>query len=60
LILMGAVALLSMQMTRTVDVQLAIIDQNYFSAYLIPDPNNKNLYMSVPLQGPAGSNGKAR
>ena len=27
---------------------------------LIPDPDNKNLYMSVALQGPAGSNAKAR
>ncbi|MBV8577489.1 MAG: hypothetical protein JOZ58_20920 [Acetobacteraceae bacterium] len=34
LILMAAVALLSMRMTRTVDVQLAIIDQNYFPAYV--------------------------
>lgn len=35
LILMGAVALLSMQMMRTVDAQLAIIDQNYFPAYVV-------------------------
>ena len=34
LILMAAVALLSMRMTRTVDDQLAIIDQNYFPAYV--------------------------
>jgi hypothetical protein len=34
LILMATVALLSMQMTRTVDGQLAIIDQNYFPAYV--------------------------
>ena len=34
LILMAAVALLSMRMTRTVDGQLAIIDQNYFPAYV--------------------------
>jgi len=34
LILMAAAALLSMQMTRTVDGQLAIIDQNYFPAYV--------------------------
>jgi adenylate cyclase len=34
LILMAAVALLSMRMTRTVDAQLAIIDQNYFPAYV--------------------------
>ena len=34
LILMTAVALLSMRMTRTVDGQLAIIDQNYFPAYV--------------------------
>jgi adenylate cyclase len=34
LVLMAAVALLSMRMTRTVDGQLAIIDQNYFPAYV--------------------------
>src|ERR1700741_2935422 len=34
LVLMATVALLSMQMTRTVDGQLAIIDQNYFPAYV--------------------------
>jgi class 3 adenylate cyclase len=34
LILMAAVALLSMRMTRTVDAQLVIIDQNYFPAYV--------------------------
>ncbi|HEV2099569.1 MAG TPA: adenylate/guanylate cyclase domain-containing protein, partial [Stellaceae bacterium] len=34
LILMATVAVLSMQMTRTVDGQLAIIDQNYFPAYV--------------------------
>jgi class 3 adenylate cyclase len=34
LILMAAAALLSMRMTRTVDSQLAIIDQNYFPAYV--------------------------
>ncbi|MBV8120716.1 MAG: HAMP domain-containing protein, partial [Alphaproteobacteria bacterium] len=34
LILMTAVALLSMRMTRTVDDQLVIIDQNYFPAYV--------------------------
>src|SRR5215472_9616265 len=34
LILMATAALLSMQMTRTVDGQLAIIDQNYFPAYV--------------------------
>src|ERR1700747_1933567 len=34
LILMAAAALLSMRMTRTVDGQLAIIDQNYFPAYV--------------------------
>jgi len=34
LILMATVALLSMRMTRTVDGQLAIIDQNYFPAYV--------------------------
>src|SRR6516164_4639302 len=34
LILMTAVALLSMRMTRTVDGELAIIDQNYFPAYV--------------------------
>src|SRR5215469_14882626 len=33
LILMAVVALLSMRMTRTVDGQLVIIDQNYFPAY---------------------------
>jgi class 3 adenylate cyclase len=33
LILMTAAALLSMRMTRTVDSQLAIIDQNYFPAF---------------------------
>src|SRR5262249_950384 len=34
LILMTVVALLGMRMTRTVDGQLAIIDQNYFPAYV--------------------------
>jgi adenylate cyclase len=34
LILMAVVALLSMRMTRTVDAQLVIIDQNYFPAYV--------------------------
>jgi hypothetical protein len=34
LILMAAVSLLSMRMTRTVDDQLVIIDQNYFPAYV--------------------------
>jgi adenylate cyclase len=34
LILMAAAALLSMRMTRTVDGQLAIIDENYFPAYV--------------------------
>ena len=31
---MAAVALLSMRMTRTVDDQLVILDQNYFPAYV--------------------------
>src|SRR5262249_45156210 len=34
LILMAAAALLSMRMTRPVDGQLAIIDQNYFPSYV--------------------------
>jgi class 3 adenylate cyclase len=34
LILMAATALLSMRMTRTVDAQLTIIDNNYFPAYV--------------------------
>src|SRR6266446_9663485 len=34
LLLMAVVALLSMRMTRLVDSQLAIIDQNYFPAYV--------------------------
>ena len=34
LILMAVVALLGMQMTRTVDDQLVIIDHNYFPAYI--------------------------
>ena len=34
LILMAAAALLNMRMTRTVDSQLTIIDQNYFPAYV--------------------------
>jgi class 3 adenylate cyclase len=34
LVLMAAVAALSIRMTRTVDDQLAIIDQNYFPAYV--------------------------
>ena len=34
LVLMATVALMSMRMTRTVDGQLAIIDQNYFPAYV--------------------------
>ena len=34
LILMAVVALLSMRMTRTVDGELAVIDRNYFPAYV--------------------------
>jgi adenylate cyclase len=34
LVLMTAAALLSMRMTRTVDAQLAVIDHNYFPAYV--------------------------
>lgn len=34
LILMATVALLNLRMTRTVDKQLAIIDNNYFPAYI--------------------------
>src|SRR5437867_488643 len=34
LVLMTVVALLGMRMTRTVDSQLGIIDQNYFPAYV--------------------------
>src|SRR5580658_97946 len=34
LILMAAVALMSMRMTRIVDAQLTIIDHNYFPAYV--------------------------
>jgi class 3 adenylate cyclase len=34
LVLMAVVALLSLRMTRTVDGQLVIIDQNYFPAYV--------------------------
>jgi class 3 adenylate cyclase len=34
LILMAAVALLSLRMSRTVDAQLVIIDNNYFPAYV--------------------------
>ena len=34
LMLMGAAALLSLRMTRTVDNQLGIVDQNYFPAYV--------------------------
>jgi hypothetical protein len=34
LILMTATALLSMRMTRTVDAQLAIVNNNYFPAYV--------------------------
>ena len=33
LLLMGAAALLSLRMTRTVDDQLGVIDDNYFPAY---------------------------
>jgi class 3 adenylate cyclase len=34
LILMGAAALLSLRMTRTLDAQLVVIDQNYFPAFV--------------------------
>ena len=34
LILMGAAAALSLRMTRTVDAQLVVIDQNYFPAFV--------------------------
>src|SRR5580704_13048381 len=34
LVLMGAAALLSLHMTRTVDEQLEILDQNYYPAYV--------------------------
>ena len=33
LVLMGAAALLSLRMTRTVDAQLVVIDRNYFPAF---------------------------
>jgi hypothetical protein len=34
--------------------------QHQYENRVIPDPDNKNLYISVPLQGPAGPNAKAR
>jgi hypothetical protein len=40
LILMAVVALLSMRMTRTVDDQLVIADQYYFSTYVALDQAN--------------------
>jgi adenylate cyclase len=34
LIVMGAAALLSLRMTRTIDAQLVVVDQNYFPAFV--------------------------
>src|SRR5882757_7116480 len=48
LILMAVVALLSMRMTRTVDDQLVIIDQNYFPAYVaLAQPNIRSVEESA-------------
>src|SRR6516162_1151191 len=64
LILMTAVALLSMRMTRTVDGELAIIDQNYFPAYVrrlllaIAEPGD-NAATRAELGQKVASSGKA-
>ena len=51
LVLMAAVALLSMRMTRTVDGQLAIIDQNYFPAYVaLAQANIRSIEQSAYLR----------
>ena len=51
LVLMAAVALLSMRMTRTVDGQLAIIDQNYFPAYVaLAQANIRSVEQSAYLR----------
>jgi adenylate cyclase len=34
MVLMGAAALLSLRMTRTIDAQLVVVDQNYFPAFV--------------------------
>jgi len=48
LILMAAVALLSMRMTRTVDAQLVIIDNNYFPAYVsLAEANTRTVEQSA-------------
>ncbi len=48
LILMAVVALLSMRMTRVVDGQLVIIDQNYFPAYVaLADANTHSVEESA-------------
>ena len=51
LILMAAVALLSMRMTRIVDDQLVIIDQNYFPAYVaLAQANIRSVEQSAYLR----------
>lgn len=48
LVLMGAAALLSLRMTRTVDNQLVIVDQNYFPAYVgLADANIRSVEESA-------------
>src|SRR5215472_2460595 len=51
LVLMAAVAMLSTRMTRTVDGQLAIIDQNYFPAYVaLAQANIRSIEQSAYLR----------
>ena len=52
LVLMAAVALLSMRMTRTVDEQLTTIDQNYFPAYVaLAQANIRSVEESAVIEG---------
>ena len=51
LILMSAAALLSLRMTRTVDSQLDIIDENYFPAYVsLAQANIRSLEQSALIR----------
>jgi hypothetical protein len=50
LILMGAAALLSLRMTRTLDAQLVVIDRNYFPAFVTLAEANINTLRQALLE----------
>ena len=61
LILMAAVALLSMRMTRIVDDQLVIIDRNYFPAYVaLAQANIRSVEESAYRPPPAPGDSPSR